>query len=213
MTRRLPPNRRLGRARASKDPGSEIWIFCEGDKTEPRYLKEFVRDHRAHLVRVIEIVGAAGVPATLVDTAADKVKELKRRARRSKDSFDRFFEVWGVLDVDTHPNLNQACGKARECGVGLAISNPCFELWALLHFGDWDRPDTSKRVQGELYAKVDAIVNGNRKILNYATMRHAYGVAHKRAVTLCQRRKDEGNPIGNPSTNVFQLLESILRRA
>ncbi|MGH3940412.1 MAG: RloB family protein, partial [Pseudonocardiaceae bacterium] len=46
---------------------------------------------------------------------------------------------WCVFDVEwpkNHPNLKQAIQLARDHNIRLAISNPCFELWLILHFED-----------------------------------------------------------------------------
>jgi hypothetical protein len=45
-------------------------------------------------------------------------------------------EVWCVFDIDEHPLIPEAKDQARANGIEMAISNPCFELWALLHFQD-----------------------------------------------------------------------------
>lgn len=47
---------------------------------------------------------------------------------------------WLVLDTDHHltgrslENLKEVIQEARSNDIGLAISNPCFELWLYLHF-------------------------------------------------------------------------------
>ena len=51
-------------------------------------------------------------------------------------------EFWVCLDTDHHMNDShlkgtlQALTHARQAGFELAISNPCFELWLLLHHED-----------------------------------------------------------------------------
>jgi hypothetical protein len=54
--------------------------------------------------------------------------------KRKRTEFD---EVWCVLDVegaDKAPPLAQARKLAREEGIQLCLSNPCFEVWLLMHF-------------------------------------------------------------------------------
>ena len=45
-------------------------------------------------------------------------------------------EYWCVFDVDVHPYLREATALAKSNGIKLAISNPCIELWFLLHFAN-----------------------------------------------------------------------------
>ena len=51
-------------------------------------------------------------------------------------------ELWLMLDADhwTEPNhisnLNRVCTEAKQKGFFLAHSNPCFEIWLLLHHTD-----------------------------------------------------------------------------
>lgn len=58
----------------------------------------------------------------------------------------------------THPGLTDAIEQARQNGIWLAISNPCFELWLVLHFQDqsaWLDSDGACRLRRELDASRD----------------------------------------------------------
>jgi hypothetical protein len=45
-------------------------------------------------------------------------------------------ELWLVLDVDRHHNLQTVLNEAQRDGWMFAVSNPCFEVWLQLHSGD-----------------------------------------------------------------------------
>ncbi|ARQ70294.1 RloB family protein [Streptomyces marincola] len=47
-----------------------------------------------------------------------------------------FDQVWCVSDVDDYRDLDEAVRYAENHGVELVLSNPCFELWLLLHHVD-----------------------------------------------------------------------------
>lgn len=126
MSRRLPPDRDLRRRRCTRKPRLKIVVISEG-QTECRYIRDFANDHQNEMIE-LELIPRAGVPLTVVRKAVEKRKELMREARRSKDSFDFHFEVWGIMDVDEHPNLAQALDIARRHLVEVGLSNPCFEL-------------------------------------------------------------------------------------
>ena len=56
-----------------------------------------------------------------------------RRARRDDREFD---EIWCVFDIDEHANVRTAISNAKDSGIEVAVSNPCVELWLLLHVED-----------------------------------------------------------------------------
>jgi len=64
-------------------------------------------------------------PASLVEYAA---------ALRDREP-GAFDEVWCVVDVDQF-DMVAAVRASHDCDVRLAVSNPCFEVWLLLHFRD-----------------------------------------------------------------------------
>ena len=89
---------------------------------------------------------AQGVPDTLATKAAELARKLGLLPgrRKAKNSFEENDEVWAVFDRDEHPNFDQAIDRCRRAGVRVARSNPCFELWLILHEKDYDRPDDRK---------------------------------------------------------------------
>ncbi len=48
---------------------------------------------------------------------------------------DEYDAVWCVVDVDEF-DVEAAWTLAQANAVELAVSEPCFELWLLLHFAD-----------------------------------------------------------------------------
>jgi hypothetical protein len=77
------------------------------------------------------------------------------------DEYKKEFEVgegdqfWLVCDCDhwiKSGHIKNLAGVMRECrqkGIQVALSNPCFELWLLLHFADFPKEDklTCKEVE------------------------------------------------------------------
>jgi len=109
----------MGRALGRRDPGPVIWVLCEG-KTERLYLEHIARHHRR---TGVTIVGEQGVPSTLVEKAVDRVRRLRRGARKGVAAD---FEVWAVCDRDEHPgtdspaNLRQGSGQ-RQSRTGYLV--------------------------------------------------------------------------------------------
>jgi hypothetical protein len=75
-----------------------------------------------------------GAPLQLVETAAGQRSADLRTAKRGKgDAYDQY---WCVFDIDEHPHVDQALQLAVSSQISIAVSNPCIELWFLLHFQD-----------------------------------------------------------------------------
>lgn len=64
------------------------------------------------------------------------LKMVERAARLLRTKGSKPDAVWVVCDGDEHADLDRAIALAAKSGVEMAISNPCFELWLLLHFQD-----------------------------------------------------------------------------
>lgn len=78
----------------------------------------------------IEIGGTHGEPLRLVRAAIDQ----SERERRDGNPFS---QVWCVFDVEApqpHGSLDEAITLARRNKIQCGITNPCFELWLILHF-------------------------------------------------------------------------------
>ncbi|MFD1536126.1 RloB family protein [Nonomuraea guangzhouensis] len=190
----------LRRRTANRPERKTIVVFCEGEASEPDYINGLKRlpDVRANTSINIEIHPEQGVPFILVQRAVE----------RSRD--DEVDECWCVFDVEwpkNHPNLKQAIRLADEHGIRLAISNPCFELWLILHFEDQtafmntsEAERKSRKLDGRSGKRIDPD--------QYVQHRHA---ASERASLLAIRhaRNQSLFPNNNPSSTMGDLLEAI----
>jgi hypothetical protein len=207
MARRKPrphEDRGLERRRPSRDPLPLILVVCEGKVTEPQYLEGFRIAHGASTIRV-HIRSPGGEPRALVPSAADLAAEAEDRARREGDDNLRYDEVWCVLDVDEHARLEEARALARANHISLAVSNPCFELWILLHFADHGAHVERKRASSLLQKHLP----GYGKHVRFESVEPGYAQAVARATALDQRHERAGTEGANPSTGVYRLTERI----
>lgn len=193
--RRRPPRRRAK---------LRILVVCEGIETEPGYLRAFQHDMRNSRVHV-ETIGAGGVPLTVVTRAIELRGDAMKRAQGERDDNLLFDEVWAVFDVDDHPGIEEAKERASTNGIECAISNPCFELWALLHFQD----QRAHVERGKVASMLRKYMHGYEKHLDYEIMRDKYADAIKRAVTLDRDAQQLSEPGRNPTTGVYRLTENI----
>lgn len=191
------------RRKPRRDPRRRFLIICEGERTEPGYFRALRVKFRAIADLKIEPGGAT--PKTLVDRAVTKKKEAEREARSQRDRFLRYDEVWCVFDIDEHPHLDDARQKAQAHGIGLAISNPCFELWALLHFQE----QSAFVERQEVRTRLKKHLPDYEKVLPCERLDPHYATAVARARQLDQRCADAGCPGNNPSTGVYRLTELI----
>lgn len=125
-------------------------MFVEGLRTEDLYLTYWRRRYRDR-VRV-EIDPFRGGPLQLVEKAveAKRIEALDARKGRGRPHD----QIWCVFDRDEHPHFPKAIALAGSHGINLAISNPCLELWFILHFEDQiaylERQAAQSRASGKL---------------------------------------------------------------
>lgn len=195
---------------AIRSPKPTIIIVCEGKVTEPRYFQEFRALCGNNLVK-IEAIGGCGVPESVVERAIEEKAHLAREARKSSDSFDRLFEVWAVFDRDQHPvgQVPAAIANAKKHDIGVAYSNPCFELWGLMHYSCYDRPGHHHETQRALKGVLHGYCHNNNPVFDTVALWGKYPDAVVNAQRALQKRVEEGRPGGDPSTTVFELTERI----
>lgn len=134
---------------------------------------------------------------------------LLKNSRRRRSSFEEKDVVWAVFDRDEHPNYCEAINLCEKHGIGVARSNPCFELWLILHESDFDRPDDRHAVQTELERIRPEYDRQGRKTPDCDEMVSRVMKAEERAEQLLSRRSEEGIPHGCPSTTVGKLTMAI----
>ena len=196
--------RHIGRNPAKREPKHRILVVCEGKVTEPEYFKALQHEFRNSLVHV-EIDKQAGVPLTVVKRAIDLESQANAEAKENRDDDRKYDDVWCVFDVDEHPHLNEALELAKKSEMKVALSNPCVELWALLHFQEQNQQIHRHDVQRALREHLPRY----DKVLDFDKMKTWYAKAVERAQSLQKRAEATGDPNRNPSTGVYLLTELI----
>ena len=142
--------RDLRRRAAVRQPYERLLIVCEGEKTEPQYLREIQQAYRLATAHVQVLHSQIGTePLQVLEYALTVFKEGDRAHGVDPGEFDR---IVVVFDRDQHQTYHAALSKAAaQCGrlrndnrvavpVDVVASVPCFELWLLLHFEDVQAP-------------------------------------------------------------------------
>lgn len=138
MARRDRSRKSLKRPGPKREPYDRVLIVCEGEKTEPNYLKEMIAHFQLSSANVA-IVGEGGAaPISVVELALEMF-------RKEPD----YNSVFCVFDRDDHESFDRAlqalelakplvrrAGKRKlgEARLDAITSIPCFEYWVLLHY-------------------------------------------------------------------------------
>jgi hypothetical protein len=133
---------------------------------------------------------------------------VQRAVERNKDQ--EVDECWCLFDVEwpkNHPNLNTAVSLAKANGISLAISNPCFEVWLILHHQDFSKPSDTGAVERASRA-LDKRAGKSIDASRYMPLRKE---AARRAQLLEARHERNGThfPHDNPSSGMHLFLLSL----
>lgn len=186
----------LRRRPAYRDALPAILVVCGGRTTEPAYVKGLLRavDNRAVDVRV------KVCPQDPVSVVRHAVGERTRAG-------DYYVGTWCVLDVDEFAHLDKALRLADAEGIDIALSNPCFELWLLLHFRDQRGPlNDYRQTVGQLLPHQPDYSKSADKF-NFDPYRDAWPKAADRAEVLAKPGEEHKR---NPSTGMWRLIREIV---
>lgn len=196
-----------------------ILIVTEGSQTEPKYFEHY-RSRQTNIdIRVVGSRTSAG--ETDYISLIRKAVEYQNKNQLSAANGDH---IWVVADGDANYNIpdpltakNSLLSKARKLadakGIHLTLSNPCFEVWYLMHF-----QYTTKFLRD--YSAVKTALHPYLK--NYEKSNDVYTQlsvhmedAIRNAKRIEQFHKQNGctTPFGiavNPFSDVYQLVESLL---
>lgn len=181
-------------------------VVTEGEHTEPQYFEGL--QGRGVLPRhrfKIEVVPPS---PTQHDSAPNHVCQRADDAVQDKGLKLGLDQVWLVLDVDRwgDAKLDEARKHARERGYGLAVSNPCFEAWLLLHHtDDIDAIGSSADCTGRLRALLGRYNKSALNLDDFPEDRIRQAVARARA-----RHPDPSGWPQTPGSHVYRLIEPLL---
>ena len=183
-----------------------ILVHVEGI-TEDRYLKHIYRKNTASMT--LTTVTKFSDPMSMVRAAAARRKsDVTDQKRGRGDAYD---EYWCVFDIDQHPNLKNAIEMARANDIAIAISNPCIELWFLIHYED----QTAFISRGDVQAACQKVLGCEKGSLSAKALDelfNRYAEARERAKQLDRMHEsaDRSVPDDNPSSRLWELIDHII---
>jgi hypothetical protein len=199
-------DRRLGRHLPSKC----ILIVCEGAETEPNYF-ESLRHYLKLSTISVKIQDRAGAPINVVDEALAQFNKRKQDIRDGRINVPQFEAVWCVFDVeDPHHNqtFNRAIQNADQNGFNLAVSNPAFEFWYVLHFERTTRPFTNGN---ELKEYLKRRIPGYQEAMPvFEELVASTHIAIQNATNILEKHPQGEQRFPNPSTNVHSLVGEMI---
>ena len=175
--------------RAPRKMKRAFLVFCEG-RTEECYVQELRRRYRAP-IRIVAIRQGQDISDETV----------RRETEREKISPEDRVEAFLMYDWDV-PEVN---ARLESCAGTKICSNPCVELWFLLHLRNWRSSLDSEECVKTLRAEKgwNGYRKGDLSEPQRTLLWEKRDVAAQRAKALDEKR--------NPSTGVYKLLESIER--
>ena len=195
--------RRVARTHKNRPLVARVVICTEGISTEGEYLKVFNDSYGKPGARLVPIL-VGGDPGAVVKRAIEEKQKIKGDSSAKRDS------VWAMFDRDAHPRFGEAKDLARRKNIGLAVSDPCFELWGVLHYQNQDGPIDRSECQRQLESLCREYSRKSGKVFaDEITISDNYMNAVARAKQLLINRERERCPEGNPSTTVHHLTEHI----
>ncbi|MFH9477114.1 RloB family protein [Streptomyces anulatus] len=141
-------SRKKGGAKGRGSRARQVYIFTEGEVTEPEYIDIILKNGTLakpgqsvqHHIENPNAEGKHRKPYGMVQDALRTLRKVEREAKaagldREKDW--NYPQVWVLFDRDDHPNIREARQLADKEGIRIAYSHPCFELWRLLHYTNY----------------------------------------------------------------------------
>lgn len=163
----------------SREPERVIIISCEGRNTEPEYF-ETIKEKLANYISVILEIKI--VPKTSnASEPKDIICNLENYIVEQYDYKSDYDEMWVIWDREkVEPRKVNILKMLPECkakNYNIAITNPLFEFWLLLHIvdistynrdtlydNDWVTPSKNKRfLEKELLTQLYSAGGYNKK--------------------------------------------------
>lgn len=192
------------KGKKTKDkPRCKIYLFTEG-KTEKIYLKHY--ENKQYNVEIVPVADAIGIVKFAKEYIDKEELDLKLG--------DRGYCVFDS-DPRSNPDINTAFdlirGSERK-GLKCIFSNPCFEVWFVMHFMDAPYGLTATKMKSEIKKIVKPKYHNYCETTDiYEYLEDKQNCALKRAKILHNSQEKVQKSVlsheCNPYTNMFEFIE------
>lgn len=163
-------------------------VICEGE-TEVCYINLLKTWYKSP-IRIVSHIEGTKITPSLVEK---RTKELKISPLDKVNTFLMY-------DMDVQA-INK---KMQECKAEMLLSNPCFEIWLLLHAKDQKTAISSDALIKELQKCASIWKNYVKSV--FTDTQKAF--LNKNTEVAVARAK-ELNDLNNPSTGIYKLIEIL----
>lgn len=180
-------------------------IVCEGEKTERLYFKEFRRRNN-------------GIRIEVPNCSYTDPLSLLKFTQRMKSVYDidikRGDRVWCVFDVDQNAEeiIQRTAREAKKNKIKIILSNPCFELWYLLHFEFSTAFMSTTQAAQKLKSKYISSYHKNKSYFDRLKPHISTAVENAQKLNDYHDKNQTAliSSESNPSTQAFELVQHIM---
>ncbi|MEU6079029.1 RloB family protein [Streptomyces sp. NPDC047108] len=190
-----------GSAKPARNANKKFLVYFEGEETERLYVNG-LRKLALSFGIVIEPGPSYGEPLGLVKSARKRAREISKA--------DPYDAVWCIFDVEAptpHGGLDAALRLAKQSNILCAMSNPCFELWLVLHVSEFAGYRTTAEMCRIAKSRISSY---DSKSFDFEEVSSRIGAAVERARNLDEQYPDYVHrKEKNPSSSMWKLIEFL----
>lgn len=180
-------------------------IVCEGE-TEKVYFNALKQSLKISLMDIKVETTGGGSALKIVQYAEQLEKDRKRENRRAGSFLaEPYKHIWCVFDTeggDKRAILVEAVALAKKRKYHIAVSNPCFEIWYLLHFTDPVSPASPNLAKRALQKHIPHYKKGQNVFRKLEALRIE-------AIERAERFHKPDDEFANPTTTVYELVRFL----
>ena len=189
-----------------------FFVAMEGSVTERKYFDALIKAYNLRNVRLLKKSRTRSSP---LDVVKRLEKQLGNRTNDHSDALDERY--WAVFDTDRRPieTLQSVSKRAAKKNICIAASNPCFEIWLMLHQGavaDFSGLEGSAATGGcdKVVEFLKRHVDRNYDKSNYDASKYIEHIANAIKNANASDSKNTEAWMKNVSSRVYKLVQSII---
>ncbi len=194
-----------------RDPYKKIVIAMEGNRTEPLYFNEVKKKFRSSAVKVELLTRDESDTRSAPVHVIEQLNSYKKNNRLLDTD-----KLWLVIDRDRWPQeqLHDVASRCSTSRYYLGVSNPCFEIWLVLHYEDLSgitSPEKEQLLSTQTTKEKWSEIYSRKRIGSYSQIIEQINNAIINAQNLDRDRTSRWpNSIGS---RVYKLAESIIENS
>jgi hypothetical protein len=160
------------------------FVFCEGE-TEETYINYLRSQYRLPIEIKVKKKGG--------DINERYINNVKSNHAKHKND-----EIFLIYDSD----IPEIATKLRQIkNAEILLSNPCFEIWYLLHY----QRQTAELTSSQCLSELEKHINGYKKGILNASLKEVLSINKDEAI----RRAESLKVDKNPSTSIYVLIKKL----